>query len=177
MNVVYWGNRSGRLRQEINWGKTLGNYLGSNNAAAAAAAFGMANAMLRDALSGQQINWFNNNNNSGSKCHLRGGGRREGGGGQMRDLQFDGSCKSMCSFQWPRTAALSQDVRKKNRLNVNPEIPVRKGGAADTHTHMHTHRTHNTANTQRYKDRLGRNCTYMFSRMFTMCSTKCWCCE
>lgn len=56
----------------------------------------------------------------------------------MRDLQFDGSCKSMCSFQWPRTAALSQDVRKKNRLNVNPEIPVRKGGAADTHTHMHT---------------------------------------
>lgn len=61
-----------------------------------------------------------------------------GGGGQMRDLQFDGSCKSMWSFQWPRTAALSQDVRKKNRLNVNPEIPVRKGGAADTHTHMHT---------------------------------------
>lgn len=141
MNVVYWGNRSGRLRQEINWGKTLGNYLGSNNAAAAAATFGMANAMLRDALSGQQINWFNNNNNSGSKCHLRGGGRREGVRGQMRDLQFDGSCKSMCSFQWPRTAALSHDVRKKNRLNVNPEIPVRKGGAADTHTHMHTQHT------------------------------------
>lgn len=91
----------------------------------------------------------------------------------MRDLQFDGSCKSMCSFQWPRTAALSQDVRKKNRLNVNPEIPVRKGGAADTHTYTRTHTAHNTANTQRYKDRLGRNCTYMFSRMFTMCSTKC----
>lgn len=60
----------------------------------------------------------------------------------MRDLQFDGSCKSMCSFQWPRTAALSQDVRKKNRLNVNPEIPVRKGGAADTHTHTCTQQTH-----------------------------------
>lgn len=92
----------------------------------------------------------------------------------MRDLQFDGSCKSMCSFQWPRTAALSQDVRKKNRLNVNPEIPVRKGGAADTHTHAHntTQQTH-TQDTRRYKDRLGRNCTYMFSRMFTMCSTKC----
>lgn len=45
----------------------------------------------------------------------------------------------MCSFQWPRTAAaLSQDVRKKNRLNVNPEIPVRKGGAADTLTHTYT---------------------------------------
>lgn len=67
----------------------------------------------------------------------------------MRDLQFDGSCKSMCSFQWPRTAALSQDVRKKNRLNVNPEIPVRKGGAADTHTHMH--RTHSTQHSKHTK--------------------------
>lgn len=89
--------------------------------------------------------------------------------GANAGLQFDGSCKSMCSFQWPRTAALSQDVRKKNRLNVNPEIPVRKGGAADTLTHTHT----GTEDTHRYKDRLGRNCTYMFSRMFTMCSTKC----
>lgn len=60
--------------------------------------------------------------------------------GANAGLQFDGSCKSMCSFQWPRTAALSQDVRKKNRLNVNPEIPVRKGGAADTH--IHTEDTH-----------------------------------
>lgn len=69
----------------------------------------------------------------------------------MRDLQFDGSCKSMCSFQWPRTAALSQDVRKKNRLNVNPEIPVRKGGAADTHTHRCTHSTQHTTQ-QTHKD-------------------------
>lgn len=76
-----------------------------------------------------------------------GWGAGKGGSlGANAGLQFDGSCcKSMCSFQWPRTAAaLSQDVRKKNRLNVNPEIPVRKGGAADTlaHTYTETKDTH-----------------------------------